>query len=169
MTKEERQARLKELLEIQKQKERQEHARLQEKTVRQAFEEAFGDNIEFEILDTTETELMIHDFTETFPIEYWNRIDWADSSVNQIEINEKYICSIPFILKENGFDPTKPIYVFWGYGQYPCVKTSLTPELLIKFDELIWLGSDMYYYCPVQKNVIEFFHDDSIHIGWINH
>ena len=66
------------------------------------------------------------------------------------------------------FNMSTPIYVFWAYGDYPCVKTLLTTELLKKFDEIIWLGSDMQWYlCPNQKYVIEFFHDDSINIGWI--
>jgi hypothetical protein len=167
MNKDERQMRLKELLRVQKQKEMLEHAMLQEKTVREAFEEALGDKIVFEILDTNETRLIIEDMCETFPITSWNRIDWADSSVNQMEIKEKDISSIPLLLKENGFNSSSPIYVFWGYEDYPCVKTILTTELLEKFDEIIWLGSDMYYYCPVQKYLIEFFHDDSINIGFI--
>ncbi|MGF6953387.1 hypothetical protein QF028_005892 [Neobacillus sp. B4I6] len=104
---------------------------------------------------------------ETFPIAFWNRIDWADSSVNRMEINEKDISRIPLLLKEKGFNPSSSIYVFWGYDDFPCVKTRLTTGLLNKFDEIIWLGSDMYYYCPVQKYLIEFFHDDSINIGWI--
>ena len=40
---------------------------------------------------------------EAFAIAFWNRIDWANGSVNQIEINDQDISSIPFILKENGF------------------------------------------------------------------
>jgi hypothetical protein len=167
MNKDEREARLKELLKVQKQKEMLEHAKLQEKTVRDAFEEAFGDEIEYEILDTNETRLIQEDMGETFPIAFWNRIDWADSSVNRMEINGKDISRIPLLLKEKGFNPSSPIYVFWGYDDFPCVKTRLTTGLLNKFDEIIWLGSDMYYYCPVQKYIIEFFHDDSINIGWI--
>lgn len=167
MTKDERQRRLAELVKIQKQKEMREHALLQEKKVSEAFIEAFGDNLPIELLDPNETKRIIEDLCETFPIAFWSRIDWDDSSVHQLKIIEKDLSRIPFLLQENGFNPCSPIYIFWGYGDYPSVKTTLTTELLNKFTEIIWLGEDMYYYCPVQKYVIEFFHNDSINIGWL--
>ncbi|TDK61742.1 hypothetical protein E2K98_12700 [Bacillus salipaludis] len=167
MKKEERKKRLKELLNLQKQKEMLNNRLQEEKIVREAFEETFGNELEYEILSSDETELIIKDFTDNFPIAFWNRINWAEKSVNQLAINEVEINSIPFILNRKGFDTSSSIYIFWGTGNFPGVRTTLTSGLLQKYDEILWVGSDMYYYCPVQKYIIEFFHDDSINIGWV--
>lgn len=71
------------------------------------------------------------------------------------------------MLRTKGYDTSTPIYIFWGYDYYPCVKTSLSTQLLNAIDDIVWLGTDLYIYCRNQKYVIEFFHDDSVNIGWI--
>ncbi|MEH7308061.1 CDI toxin immunity protein [Neobacillus drentensis] len=168
MKKDERKKRLEDLLKLQKQKEIMQERLQEEKMVREAFEEAIGDELEFEVLSFDETELIIKDFTNTFPIAFWNRIEWTNKSVKHQAVNSGEISSIPLILNKKGFSTSSPIYVFWGMGNYPCIRTTLEAVLLEKFDEIIWVGSDMDYYCPIQKYVIEFFHDGSINIGWVN-
>ncbi|MGX2962021.1 CDI toxin immunity protein (plasmid) [Peribacillus sp. JNUCC 23] len=167
MNKEERQKRLSELLTARKQKEIFQQKMKKEKEVKDLFEEVFDNLLEIEILDTNKSDLIVENFSGTFPIAFWNRIDWDKGNVNKLELNIQDIKNIPLMLHSKGFDTTTPIYAFWGYDDYPCVKTSLTTQMLSKIDDIIWLGIDLYIYCPTQRFVIEFFHDDSVNIGWI--
>ncbi|MFD0051528.1 hypothetical protein ACFVHQ_19805 [Actinomycetes bacterium NPDC127524] len=168
MNNEERKNRLRELLQLQKQKELMKKSLEDEKYVKKTFEEAFGSEFPYEILSREATEILIKDFTDTFPIAFWNRIEWENNSIKKWAIELDEIKSISTILQKESFDTSKSIYVFWEYNEYPGVKTTLQPLLLQKFEEIICIGRDMYYYCPVQKFVIEFFHDGSINIGWVN-
>ncbi|MGE8081975.1 hypothetical protein [Peribacillus loiseleuriae] len=167
MNKEERQKRLSELLNSRKQKEILQQRMQKEKEVKDLFEEVFDNLVEIEILDTNKSDLIVENFSGTFPIAFWNRIDWEKGNVNKMELKIQDIEYISLILHSIGFDTSTPIYVFWGYDDYPCVKTSLTTQMLSKIDDMVWLGTDLYIYCPTQRYVIEFFHDDSVNIGWI--
>jgi hypothetical protein len=166
MDRDERQKRLKKILEVRNQKEIVQIRTEKEKEVKDLFQEVFGD-ITIEVLDTNITEIIKEKFSETFPIAFWNRIDWENKSVNQLKLNEQDIEQIPTILNSIGYDTSTPIYIFWGYDDYPVVKTTLSTNLLSAIDEIVWLGTDLYIYCPNQKYVIEFFHDDSVNIGWV--
>ena len=167
MNKEERQKRLNELLTVQKQKEILQQRIQKEKEVKSLFEEVSDNLLEIEILDANKSDVIVNNFCGTFPIAFWNRIDWEKDHVNKLEMNIQDIENIPLILHSKGFDTSTPIYVFWGYNDYPCVKTSLTTQMLSKIDDIVWLGEDLYIYCPTQRYVIEFFHDDSVNIGWV--
>jgi hypothetical protein len=166
MDREERQKRLNEILEERKQKEIVQKRLANEIEVKDLLKEVFGE-IEMEVLDMKRTESIIEEFSNIFPITFWNRIDWENDRVNQLNINEQDIKDIPSILVSKGYDTSTPIYIFWGYDNYPSVKTALSRHLLSAIDEIVWLGTDLYIYCPKQKYVIEFFHDDSVNIGWI--
>lgn len=121
----------------------------------------------FEILGSNNSHSIVEDFSENFPIAFWIRIDWENPIVNRVEVNDQEIKSIPSFLISKGFDTSIPIYIFWGYDSYPCVKTKLTGELLSNIEDIVWLGNDLYIYCLTQKYVIEFFHDDTVNMGWI--
>lgn len=167
MNKEERQKRLNEIVEERKQKEIIQQAIQKENEVKILLQEVFGETELFEIIDSNNSNSIVEDFSENFPIAFWNRIDWANAIVNRVELNDQRIKSIPSLLISKGFDTSIPIYIFWGYDNYPCVKTKLTEELLCNIEDIVSLGNDLYLYCLTQKYVIEFFHDDTINIGWI--
>jgi hypothetical protein len=132
------------------------------------LQDVFHDTKGFEILDENLSNIVNEQFCEIFPITLWNRIYWEVSTVNQMELNEEDISQIPYILESLGFNASIPVYIFWGYGNHPFIRTKLTNNLLGKIDEIIWFGSDLYIFCPTQRYVIEFFHDDSINIGWMD-
>lgn len=167
VNKEERQKRLKEIVEARKQKEIIQERIRKEQEVKDLLQEVFGETIVFEILDSTKSNGIVEDFSDNFPISFWNRIDWENGRVNRIEINEQEIKNISSLLISKGFNTSIPIYIFWGYDSHPCVKTKLTNELLHHIEEIVWLGNDLYIYCPTQKYIIEFFHDDTVTIGWM--
>lgn len=167
VNKEERQKRLNEIVEERKQKEIIQQAIQKENEVKILLQEVFGELELFEILDSNTTNSIVEDFSENFPIAFWNRIDWKNAIVNRVELNDQGIKSIPSLLISKEFDTSIPIYIFWGYDNHPCVKTKLTEELLSNIEDIVWLGNDLYLYCPTQKYVIEFFHDDTVNIGWI--
>lgn len=167
MGKEERQKRLNEILEERKQKELTQQAIQKENEVKNLLQEVYGETELFEVLDSNNSNLIVQDFSENFPIAFWNRIDWENALVNRVELNDQGIKSIPSLLISEGFDTSVPIYIFWGYDNHPCVKAKLTKELLSNIEEIVWLGHDLYLYCLTQKYVIEFFHDDTVNIGWI--
>lgn len=167
MNKEERQKRINEIVEERKQKEIIQQAIQKENEVKILLQEVFGETELFEILDSSNSDSIVNDFSENFPITSWNRIDWENAIVNRVELNDQGIKSIFSLLNSKGFDTLIPIYIFWGYNDHPCVKTKLTGELLSKIEDIVWLGNDLYLYCITQKYVIEFFHDDTVNIGWI--
>ena len=167
MNKEERQKRLKEIFKARKRKEIIQEGIQKENGVKVLLQEVFGETEVFEILDSNKSNLIVEDFSGNFPIAFWNRIDWENGSVNRVEIHDQDIKSISSILISKGFDTSTSIYIFWGSGSHPCVKTILTNELLSNIEEIVWLGTDLYIYCPTQKFVIEFFHDDTVNIGWV--
>ncbi|MGE8006057.1 hypothetical protein [Lysinibacillus sp. NPDC093216] len=167
VNREERQKRLNEILEVRKQKEIIQDRIKKENEVKDLLQEVFGETEIFEILDSKKSDLIVEDFSGNFPIAFWNRIDWGNVGVNRVEINDQEITSIPSHLMSKGFDTSTPIYIFWGYDSHPCVKTKMTKELLSNIKEIVWLGNDLYIYCQTQKYVIEFFHDDTINIGWV--
>lgn len=90
MEREERQKRLKEILEERKHKEIVQEITANEKEVKDLFQEVFG-GMEIEILDPSRTESIIEEFSNIFPIASWNRIDWENDRVNQLNINEQDI------------------------------------------------------------------------------
>ena len=167
MNREERQKRLNEILEARKQQEIIQERIKKENEVKVLLQEVFGETAVFEILDANKSDLIVEDFSGKFPIAFWNRIDWKNGRVNRVEINEQEIKNVSSILFSKGFDISTPIYIFWGYDSHPCIKTKLTIELLSNIKEIVWLGNDLYIYCPTQKYVIEFFHDDTVNIGWV--
>ncbi|WP_042473128.1 CDI toxin immunity protein [Bacillus ndiopicus] len=167
MNREERQKRLNEILEARKQKEIIQEEVRKENEVRSLLQEVYNGTEAFEILDSNKSNLIIDDFCSSFPLSDWNRIDWRDTSVGCVEIDEREIESIPLLLISKGFDPSTPIYIFWGYNNHPCIKTNLTENLLSNIEDIVWLGNDLYIYCPTQKYVVEFFHDDTIQLGWV--
>ncbi|WOV86974.1 hypothetical protein QWT69_14010 [Sporosarcina oncorhynchi] len=167
MNKKERQKRLNEILVARKQKDLMQEAIQKENEVKVLLQEVFGETKVFEILDSNKTNSIVEDFSVNFPIGSWNSIDWETTIVNRVEINPQEIKSVPSLLISKGFDTLTPIYIFWGYNSYPCVKTNLTEELLSTIEEIAWLGSDLYIYCLRQKYVIEFFHDNTVTIGWV--
>lgn len=167
MNKEERQKRLNEILEERKQKEIIQLAIQKKNEVKLLLQEVFGETVVFEILDSNNSNSIVEDFSENFPIAFWNRIDWENNIVNRVEVNDQEIKSIPSLLISKGFDTSIPIYILWGYDSHPCVKTKLTEELLSNIEDIVWLGNDLYIFCLTQKYVIEFFHDDTVNIGWI--
>ena len=167
MNREDRQKRLNEILEARKQEEIIQEAIQKEKEIKVLLQEVFGETDAFEILDSNHSDLIGENFSGNFPIAFWNRIDWENDRVNRVEINDKDSKSIFSKLISKGFDTSAPIYILWGYNSYPFIKTILTEELLSNLDEIIWLGTDLYIYCPTQKYVVEFFHDDSVNLGWV--
>ncbi|MBA4535602.1 hypothetical protein H1Z61_00270 [Bacillus aquiflavi] len=132
----------------------------------QLLQDVYDHPISFEILTETLSSMIKKEFSAIFPIASWNRIDWTVSMMSKIKLNEEDISKIPFILELKGFK-NFPVYIFWGYGNDPLIKTKLTNKLLEKITELASFRSDLYIFCPRQKYVIEFFHDGSINIGWI--
>ncbi|WP_420798377.1 hypothetical protein [Lysinibacillus cavernae] len=108
----------------------------------------FGDKVVFEILDSHKSNYIVEDFCANFPIAFYNRIDWNHDSIYQININDQEINSIPSLLNTKGFDSLMPIYIFREYDSHPCVKTTLTKELVSTIEEIVWLGNDLYIYCP---------------------
>ncbi|MGE8036706.1 hypothetical protein [Lysinibacillus sp. NPDC093692] len=167
MNREERQKRLKEILEVRRQKEIIQERIEKENEVKALLQEVFGESEVFEIQDSNKSDLIVEDFSANFPFTFWNRIDWRSVNINQIEVIDQEITSIPSLLISKGLDTSIPIYIFWGYDSHPCIKTKLTNELLSNIEEIVWLGSDLYIYCLTQKYVIEFFHDDTVNIGWV--
>ncbi|WP_108670416.1 hypothetical protein [Peribacillus acanthi] len=167
LNKEERQNRLNELLAERKEKEVLQSRKQKHNEVKELFEEVYENSLDMEILEFSKSNLIINDFSETFPIAFWNRIEWENDIVNKLELNIQDIENIPEILRSKGFDPSTSIFIFWGYDSYPCIKTTINTTLLSKIEEIVWLGTDLYIFCPNQRFVIEFFHDDSINIGWV--
>ena len=78
----------------------------------------------FEFLGSNNSHSIVEDFSGNFPIAFWIRIDWKNPIVNRVEVNDQEIKSIPSFLICKGFDTSIPIYIFWGYDNYPCVKTN---------------------------------------------
>lgn len=107
----------------------------------------------FEILDSKNSNAIIEDFYENFPIAFWNRIDWGNAIVNRVELNDQGIKSISYLLISKGFDTSIPIYIFWGYNDHPSVKTKLTGELLSKIEDIVWLRND-FIFTVLRKNML---------------
>jgi hypothetical protein len=95
MSKEERQRRLNELLEIQRQKQNINMVN----ELYELLQDVFHDTKGFEILDENLSNIVNKQFCEIFPITLWNRIYWEVSTVNQMELNEEDISQIPSILE----------------------------------------------------------------------
>ncbi|MER2114112.1 MAG: hypothetical protein ABS960_15630, partial [Solibacillus isronensis] len=91
MNKEERQKRLNEILEERKQKEIIQLAIQKKNEVKLLLQEVFGETVVFEILDSNNSNSIVEDFSENFPIAFWNRIDLENNIVNRVEVNDQEI------------------------------------------------------------------------------
>jgi hypothetical protein len=95
----------------------------------------------------------------------WGRIDW-----NVIN-NKKIISDMQDIfceLKLNKKDTQEPIYIIWGDANLPSVKCILA-DVLANIDMAVFLGGTaLWLYNPIQKWVVEFYHDGDITIGFEN-
>ncbi|WP_051271617.1 hypothetical protein [Shimazuella kribbensis] len=167
MNREERKNKLHALLAQQQQKNERQQKKNMINELENQLLTVFADPKDFEILDEGLSDKVVEQFCDIFPIT-WNKINWGMKSVHQINVKIDDILEIPSTLTSIGFSILTPIYILWGYGDYPSIKTKWERISLEKINEIIWIGSDMYIFSPMQKYVVEFSHDDSIHIGWVN-
>jgi hypothetical protein len=117
-----------------------------------------------EILSQVESEEMYYALQKAFPFTSSGRIEW-DNFRNKIKVAN--LQDIIGILSEKYKARDYDIVTLWGYGNSPVIRTNL--QNAIKHIEAInAIGSDQWAYCHLYKFVIEFYHDDSIVIGFHN-
>lgn len=75
------------------------------------------------------------------------------------------IDSIKDVFISQGLELSQEVFLLFGYGDYPFVKTSLQ-RILVNLEEVRRIGSDQFIYCQTSKFVIGYFHDGDITIGW---
>lgn len=157
---EEQKDKLERLLKIQKMKaEEKERIRLEDELL-----DSFDIRDDVFPLTKKEADFIMDEFVQFFPITEWGRIDWGkvDGKVN---IKDEDTDLIKDVLISQGFELSQEAYLMYGYGDYPFVKTSVQ-RILTNLEDLRWIGSDQFIYCPTSKFVIEYFHDGDITIGW---
>ena len=117
-----------------------------------------------EILSQVESEEMYYTLQKVFPFTSWGRIDW-DNFKNKIRIaNSQDIINI---LRKKYKTIDYEIVALWGYGNSPVIKTNLQ-NAIKHIEDINDIGSDQWLYCSSYKFVIEFYHNDSIVIGFDN-
>lgn len=117
------------------------------------------------LLSKADEELIMDEFVHAFPISEWGRIDWSNVDRKERIENEE-IDLVKDILKLQGLELSQEVFLLFGYGDYPFVKTSLQ-RILVNLEEVRGIGSDQFLYSPTSKFVIECFHDGEITIGFV--
>lgn len=134
----------------------------QEQEVEPMFKEctdALQPNVE--ILSPMDTKQAYVELQERFPFVWWGRIDW-DNFKDKIRV----VNSADIIQKLNSRFQIEDytIYILWGLGKSPVIKTSLQ-NAIRHIDDVNAFGGDQWLYCPSHRFVIEFYHDGDITIG----
>lgn len=115
-----------------------------------------------EILSQRETKQVYYELQERFPFVCWGRIDWENFKdkiqvVNLTDIIQKL--NSRFQIEDYS------IYILWGFGKSPAIKTNLQ-NAIKHIDYVNAFGGDQWVYCPSHRFVIEFYHDGDIIIGF---
>lgn len=115
-----------------------------------------------DVLSQAETEQLYEDLQERFPFVWWGRIDWDKF------IDKKKAVNIEEIMKHI-YDRLQTedyiIYILWGFGNSPVIKTNLQ-NAVRHIAEVNSVGGDQWLYCPADGFVIEFYHEGDIIIGF---
>ncbi|WP_419881401.1 hypothetical protein ACN6MY_17930 [Peribacillus sp. B-H-3] len=64
-----------------------------------------------------------------------------------------------------GLEISHDVYVLFGYGDYPSIRTNIK-RILVNIEELSWMGSDFFIFCPASRYAVEYFHNGDITISW---
>lgn len=115
-------------------------------------------------LSKEDEDLIMDEFVHVFPITEWGRVDWS-KVVNKVCIEDDDIDLIKDAFISQGLELSQEVFLLFGYGDYPFVRTSLQ-RILVNFEEVRSIGSDQFIYCPTSKFVIEYYHDGDTTIGW---
>lgn len=111
------------------------------------------------VLSKKETDELFDRMSLHFAITSWGQIDWN-------VIQHKKISSVDK-LTECVDDKEAQVYILWDEATLPSIKTNLGKTLAV-LDDVRSVSFDTWIYSPTQGYVIEFYHENEIHIGWIN-
>lgn len=93
-----------------------------------------------------------------FPFESWGRIAWSKIK-NKISFKETSDI-LPFFNSKIGI-PNSKVYILWGYGDDPVIRTNLE-DSINSISHINAIGGDQWVYSPENKYVIEFYHEGEI-------
>jgi hypothetical protein len=155
MNKEERKQRMQELIAKNKKRQKEE----EDLNFHESLENLRSNS---QILLSSESEQIYDRLQDDFPFTWWGRIDW-DNVEKKISVKE---CEIINNIQLNIEPKSNRVFILWGYGPYPVISTDIE-SAINNIEEINAIGHDQWIYCPLNKYVIEFYHNGEITIGWL--
>ena len=120
---------------------------------------ALGERVN--ILSNRDRERVLEDFTSSFPITEWGRIDW-EKVTNHIKVNT--IDDVFSFLIQNINEYSHDIYVIWDEGTLPIIHSNLDKVFEV-IDDVTAVSFDTWIFSPSSGYVLEIFHDGEVRIG----
>ena len=101
--------------------------------------------------------------TKEYPISINGRIDWAKVGYKQ-KVNS---CNEIISVLQKHFDSVNlDVLIIWDGAHLPVLKSNLS-KILMYIDDVTAVGFDIWLFCPEQKYVIEFYHEDEITVAYL--
>ena len=121
--------------------------------------EALGDHVS--ILSNEESEAMYQKMQSQFPFLYWGRIDW-----NKVSYKYKVedTANIASMIKDAFKVHDDAVYILWGYGEYPVIRTDLNAAMHA-IESIRMVGADQWLYNPHDGVITEYYHEGDVMIG----
>lgn len=111
------------------------------------------------ILSDDKTEQLYKQLASEYPVS-WFTINWSEVE-NKVKIHNPSDAR-SFLINQIELDDE--IYVLWSHGDDPALQIRLEKGLENLDDILI--SSDVWFYSPDKKYVIEFYHEGNVHVGF---
>lgn len=115
---------------------------------------------EAKVLSEKETSKVFDSFTTMFPITTWGRIDWE-------KVKHRKRITVINCLDGHIYSSKDDVYILWDEASLPAIKLTLDSVLSV-INEITAVSFDTWIYCPINRYVIEFYHDGEINIGWFD-
>lgn len=112
---------------------------------------------EYELLCGEDSESIYEKMQTDYSFTKWGRIDFNNA---QDKIKIPIIDNILEILDEHS-NRNNYVYVLWGYGDYPVIKSHLE-IILDAIENITAIGSDQWIYSPDGHFIIEIYHEGEI-------
>jgi len=110
------------------------------------------------VLSKEESKKIFDNFIKSIPMTPWGTIDWKNTK------QVKRILSINNLKHHIPLNKNE-VYILWNEESLPAIKTNIDNVLKVIYD-ITAVSFDTWIFCPKNKYVIEFYHENEVHIGF---